>query len=240
MTASHSIESRIQERFGRAAAAYAVSPVHRGGADLDAMRAAAELTGRERLLDLGCGPGITHPLVAPRCEAVTGVELSPGYARLAREHARRQGLANVQIAVQDASALAFPDASFDAALCLDVLHHVADLDAVLAELERVVRPGGDILLFEPNCLNPLLLALCLLDRNEWGAVSRCWRGRYTRRLARRFDVVGSAWNGLLIGPQGRVATGIADFLVDGPFPALLGRFAPKMFFHLRRRPAATA
>ena len=87
---------------------------------------------------------------------------------------------------------------------------------------------------------PLLLALCLLDRNEWGAVSRCWRGRYARRLARRFDVVGSAWNGLLIGPQGRVATGIADFLVDGPFPALLGRFAPKMFFHLRRRPAATA
>lgn len=189
------------------------------------------------LLDLGCGTGITHPLVAPRCASVTGVELSTGYARLARVHAERFGLANVRVTVQDASALAFPDASFDAALCLDVLHHVADLDATLAELERVVRPGGDVLVFEPNCMNPLLLAMCVLDRNEWGAVSRCWRGRYERRLARRFELVASAWNGLLIGPQGRVATALADFLVDGPLPGLLGRFGPEIFFHLRRRPA---
>ena len=46
----------IQERFGAAAAAYAVSAVHRGGPDLDAMLAAGVATGRERVLDLGCGP----------------------------------------------------------------------------------------------------------------------------------------------------------------------------------------
>jgi ubiquinone/menaquinone biosynthesis C-methylase UbiE len=191
-----------------------------------------------RLLDLGCGTGITHPLVAPRCGSVTGAELSSGYARLARTHARRYGLDNVRIVVQDGSALAFADGCFDAALCLDVLHHVSDLERTLAELERVVRPGGDILVFEPNCMNPLLLALCVMDRNEWGAVSRCWRGRYERLFARRFELVASAWNGLLIGPQGRLATGIADFLVDGPFPGLLGRFGPEIFFHLRRRPEA--
>ena len=190
-----------------------------------------------RVLDVGCGPGIYFPLVAPLCRSVTGAELSARYARLARDCAREYALPNVRMTVQDSTRLAFPDRSFDAALCVDALHHVFDLERTLAEIARVVRPGGDVVIFEPNCLNPLLLLLCVFDRNEWGAVSRCWKGRYERLLARHFEPVASAYNGLLIGPQGRLARGVADFLLEGPLAPALGRFSPEIFFHLRRRAA---
>jgi ubiquinone/menaquinone biosynthesis C-methylase UbiE len=190
-----------------------------------------------RVLDVGCGTGIYFPLVAPRVASMIGAELSSRYARLAHQNAGRYELENVALTVQDSFSLAFPDDAFDAALCVDALHHVFDLEGTLTEIARVVRPGGDVLIFEPNCLNPLLIALCLLDRNEWGAVARCWKGRYDRVLGRFFEPVRSEYNGLLIGPKGRLATGIADFLVEGPLAALLGRFGPEVFFHLRNRRA---
>lgn len=191
-----------------------------------------------RVLDVGCGTGIYHPIVAPLCRSVTGAELSSRYAALASDNARRHDLPGVRLTVGSSSRLAFADGAFDAALCVDVLHHVEDLEGTLAEISRVVRPGGDVLIFEPNCLNPLLLALCVLDRNEWGAVRRCWKRRYERILARRFEPVTSAYNGLLIGPKGRLARGIADFLLHGPAPGLLARFSPEIFFHLRVRDEA--
>jgi len=185
------------------------------------------------VLDVGCGTGMYFPLVAPLCASITGAELSSEYARRARDTARHYGLDNVHLSIQDSSQLAFPDDHFDAALCVDTLHHIYDLDGCLAEIARVVRPGGDILIFEPNCLNPALLAMCVLDRNEWGAVSRCYRGPYRRRFARYFEPLRDEYNGLLIGPQGKLATGIADFLIEGPMPGLLARFSPEIFFHLR-------
>jgi len=185
------------------------------------------------VLDVGCGTGIYFPLLSPLCGRLTGAELSTRYARLARDNARDYHLRGVHLTVQDSARMAFADDSFDAAVCVDALHHVYDLDGTLRELARVVRPGGEVVVFEPNCLNPLLLALCFFDRNEWGAIRRCWKGRYERLFGRFFEPVDSAYNGLLIGPQGRLSNAVADFLLEGPAPALLGRFSPEIFFHLR-------
>ena len=189
----------------------------------------------ERLLDVGCGTGMYFPLIAPLCGSLTGIELSSGTARLARQAARDYDLSNVSITLQDSSALAHPDDCFDAALCVDSLHHIYDLEGTLAEIARVVKPGGDILIFEPNLANPLLLAMCVLDRNEWGAVGRCYKWRYERRFARRFRRVRGRYNGLLIGPQGKLSLAIADFLLREPFSRVLACFSPKLFFHLENR-----
>jgi ubiquinone/menaquinone biosynthesis C-methylase UbiE len=148
VTASHSLESRIQERFGRAAAAYAVSPVHRGGADLDAMRDAAELTGRERLLDLGCGPGHAAATFAPLAAEVVGLDLTEAMIAQARRLASERGLANLRFEHGDAAALPFPDRSFERVTSRLSAHHYADPGAVLREVARVLAPGGAFLLVD--------------------------------------------------------------------------------------------
>src|SRR5574338_473284 len=87
MSAPRSVSASIQERFGRAAAAYAVSRVHRGGPDLDAMLAAARLSGRERVLDLGCGPGHAAAAFAPVAAEVVGLDLTAPMVEEARRMA---------------------------------------------------------------------------------------------------------------------------------------------------------
>jgi hypothetical protein len=81
-------------------------------------------------------------------------------------------------------------------------------------------------------VNPALWLMCVLDRNEWGAVTRCTIGRYRRAFARHFDVIHDEYNGLLIGPQGKLSQAIADLLIDLRW---LAPFSPKLFFRLRNR-----
>ena len=71
---------------------------------------------------------------------VTGIDASPQTLALARR--RTQGRGNVTLYQADATALPVSDAVFDAALSVQVLEYVADVDAALAELQRVLRPGG--------------------------------------------------------------------------------------------------
>jgi SAM-dependent methyltransferase len=99
-----------------------------------------------RLLDVGCGPGtITLGLaqaVAPGACAGIDVELSQ--VELARAAAAREGVENVTFEAASAYALPFADGSFDAAFSHALFEHLARPADVLAELRRVVRPGGVI------------------------------------------------------------------------------------------------
>jgi SAM-dependent methyltransferase len=97
-----------------------------------------------RLLDVGCGPGsITLGLaeaVAPG--EVVGVDLRPEVVEQARAAAAQRGIANVRFEVGSAYDLPFPDASFDAAFAHIVLMHLREPARALAEMRRVLRPGG--------------------------------------------------------------------------------------------------
>ena len=148
MPASHTIGSRIQERFGRAASAYAVSRVHRGGPDLDAMLAAAALTGRERVLDLGCGPGHAAAAFAPHAREVVGLDLTEAMLEVARHLAAERGLSNLRFEHADASKLPFDAGSFERVTSRLSAHHYANPRAVLREVARVLVPGGSFLLVD--------------------------------------------------------------------------------------------
>lgn len=92
-----------------------------------------------RVLELGCGPGSFTARLAELVPAdrLTGVDHDP--ALLARARARVPG---ASFGEGSATALPFPDASFDAAVTRLVLQHLPDPAAAVAELARVVRPGG--------------------------------------------------------------------------------------------------
>jgi ubiquinone/menaquinone biosynthesis C-methylase UbiE len=96
-----------------------------------------------RILDAGCGPGANYPWLSSYGEVV-GIDYSPEAVRLA--NARHPELDAIQA---DITALPFDDASFDLALELTVLTVVEDDRRAVAELARVTRPGGAVLLLEP-------------------------------------------------------------------------------------------
>ena len=93
------------------------------------------------VLELGPGPGLSTDWLRARVPHVTSIEIDP---RLAASLRRRLDGTNVMVVEGDASAMPFPDASFSAAVCFTMLHHVpaARQDALLAETARVLRPGA--------------------------------------------------------------------------------------------------
>ena len=105
-------------------------------------RLLAPLTGAERAVDVGCGTGALAYALAPLVGEVVGVDSSEAYLAAAREQAP-PGCTFVE---GDAAALPFPYGDFDLAGCLRVLHHVRRPELVVAELARVTRRGGRILI----------------------------------------------------------------------------------------------
>jgi 2-polyprenyl-6-hydroxyphenyl methylase/3-demethylubiquinone-9 3-methyltransferase len=95
-------------------------------------------------LDLGCGGGFMTEPLAGRGAKVTGVDPSEPAIAAAREHAKAGGL-NIDYRVGTAEAIPLPDSSVDCVVIVDVLEHVADPAVVIAEINRVLKPGGLLL-----------------------------------------------------------------------------------------------
>jgi cyclopropane fatty-acyl-phospholipid synthase-like methyltransferase len=110
----------------------------------------------EHLLDAGCGAGAPAALIADEYGVrVTGVTISPVGAQLAQARANASGLSDrVRIEVGDYHALTYPENHFDAVVAIESLMHAVDLDKVLLEFHRVLRPGGRIAISEPTRLSP--------------------------------------------------------------------------------------
>ena len=115
-------------RAGRMAAVAAIGPAPR------------------RVLDVGVGTGLELPMF-PRTTMVTGIDLAEPMLRRAQARVARRGLTGVEgLCVMDATNLAFSDQTFDAAIVPYVLTVVPDPDAMMDEIVRVLKPGGDIVL----------------------------------------------------------------------------------------------
>jgi SAM-dependent methyltransferase len=99
--------------------------------------AARELAGFGRVLDIGCGDGQISRLLAAEGSSVVGID--PTWNQLAVARRRGGGAAYVRAG---AAELPFADASFDAAVACLVFEHIDDLESAIAEVARVVRPGG--------------------------------------------------------------------------------------------------
>jgi ubiquinone/menaquinone biosynthesis C-methylase UbiE len=111
--------------------------------------AAAPLGGQ--ILDVGCGPGhLANRLARDHGLEVTGLDLDPTMIERARANAEQAVAADRRpiFVVGGVAALPFPDRSFDQVVSTLSMHHWADATAGLAEMDRVLRPGGRALVWD--------------------------------------------------------------------------------------------
>ena len=102
-----------------------------------------------RALDLGCGTGVVSLALAERGFDVVGVDHSPEMLELARQKLAAAGV-EATLETGDVRALRFGDAEFDCVTTQGLLHHLEELDPCLAEMIRVLRPGGFFYISEPT------------------------------------------------------------------------------------------
>lgn len=135
--------TRSEAFFATASAEWDAMRVSMFGARADLTAALALLDPAMVVGDLGCGTGELTAALAPHVAHVHAIDASA--PMLAAARARVAGAANVTLAEAALESLPLDDASLDAAILLLVLHHVADPARALAEVRRVLRPGGRLL-----------------------------------------------------------------------------------------------
>ncbi len=101
----------------------------------------------DRVLEIGSGEGYGASLLAAKAASVTGLDKSPEAAAHASAKYRR---GNLEYLHYDGVTLPFPDTSFDKAVTLHCIEHIQGDAAFLAEISRVLKPGGLLLVSTPN------------------------------------------------------------------------------------------
>jgi len=103
------------------------------------------------LVDVGCGNGAQTLVLADLAARVTGVDIDEGFvAEFRREAAARGYAGRADALTASGAAVPLPDGCADAVTCFTVLEHVPDEAATLAEMRRLLRPGGRLVLTVPN------------------------------------------------------------------------------------------
>jgi SAM-dependent methyltransferase len=169
-------------QFSRQAAAYAASPSHAGGDDLDLVLAFAAPGPSETGLDLATGPGHTAARLARSAGFVIGLDVAPGMIAVARDRAAQMGLMNLAYLLGDVHALPFAAGTLDLVTCRIAPHHFHDVGAFVREAARLLRPGGRLVVEDSLAPDDPAVAVFLedlekrrdpthvhsLSRAEWG------------------------------------------------------------------------
>ena len=150
----------------------------------------------QRLLEVGCGIGVDSIQLAKRGFQVTAVDLTENALAVAKQFAARRE-ATVDFRLGNAEGLDFPGESFDAVYSFGVLHHTPDIERSVAEVHRVLRPGGRayVMLYHRNSLvNLMHWALRLpyespADRKDHCPVVYTFSRSGARKLFRAFSSV---------------------------------------------------
>lgn len=133
------------------------------------VRAALNLRRGEHVLDIGVGPGLLAAEMATEVGpdgSVCGIDPSDSMLAIARTRAHPPGGAEIQLRTAETNRIPYPDSSFDAVVSTQVFEYVKDIPGALAEVHRILRPGGRVLLLD----------------TDWESV--VWHSRDNRRMRR--------------------------------------------------------
>lgn len=136
----------IVDEFTRQSEAFNVSPVMSAPETLQRLIEFLPRSADAVWLEAACGPAIVGRALAPHVGRVLGLDLTPAMIEIARREAARAGLTNAGFAVGDAASLPLPDGAVDGVVTRFSLHHIPLPWRVVAEMARVARPGGWVVL----------------------------------------------------------------------------------------------
>jgi ubiquinone/menaquinone biosynthesis C-methylase UbiE len=143
-----SINRSVQEQFGPVADQYAAFNYHAAGPDLAPMLEAGRMSGQERVLDIGSGPGHTALLFATEAREVVASDPTEAMLDQGRRLAAERGLDNIRFERTTAEKMPFPNDSFDRVTSRQSAHHYADVRAALGEVSRVLSASGRFVLID--------------------------------------------------------------------------------------------
>jgi 2-polyprenyl-6-hydroxyphenyl methylase/3-demethylubiquinone-9 3-methyltransferase len=122
----------------------------------------------KKALEVGCGGGLLTEEIAKMGFVATGIDPAEASIRTAREHARASGL-GIQYDHGSGEELPYPDNAFDAVFCCDVLEHVKDVNSVISEISRVLKPGGSFIFdtFNRTFISKVVVIKLWQDWKRW-------------------------------------------------------------------------
>jgi 2-polyprenyl-3-methyl-5-hydroxy-6-metoxy-1,4-benzoquinol methylase len=115
-----------------------------------------------RLLDIGVGCGIFLPELSKHCDELHGIDIHDNI-HLVEDMLRKEGV-TATLSQASATEIPYPDEYFDSIVCLSVLEHIHDVEAVVSEIRRVIKTGGTIVLGFPveNLLSRVALQMAYI------------------------------------------------------------------------------
>ena len=136
-------QATIVEQFSQQAIPFAQVPGHLDSIQL--LIELAEARQNDSVLDVACGPGLVACEFACHCAHVTGIDITPAMIEQAKKRQQEKGLTNLTWVVGGALPLPYADYSFSLVITRYSYHHFLDPKAVLAEMIRVCKPEGWVL-----------------------------------------------------------------------------------------------
>lgn len=136
--------NRVRERFTRTADAFADFVLTQRNFEAERLLQLVVPKGTERALDVACGPGTLARIFAPHVRWIAGLDLTPAMLERARKEVVSLHLKNFGPVRGNALKMPFADGSFDLVVTSYSIHHLPDAAAAIAEIARVLRPGGKL------------------------------------------------------------------------------------------------
>jgi len=138
--------TRTQDQFGRNSQAYAKSSALSNQENLKRIIELTAPSGTDRVLDVATGTGFLAFEFAKHVHEVVGIDFTDEMLAIAKQYKTDRSIENVVFESSDVESLPFGESCFDIVSCRFAFHHFLHPETAISEMERVLRPGGKIVI----------------------------------------------------------------------------------------------